>query len=301
MTAIATATAVETEVLSEFGPHPNIVEPDIIQPDFEMKALLNGFPKSGLHLLVLTMRPLLKPAPVDHPIFDQAWSGNFKYHSWSLEASQTERVTFKTGRMPPGTYLKSHMGFDQNIERFLYFFGCAQIFIYRDPRDVAVSQTYHIMEMPEEKALHPGRELYKELGNFDEALKAVIQGLDIYPGVMDRWEQYAPWLDVPWVFKVRYEDLLTDTETWAKSMLEYAVNRTARIWGSEADFQSEVTDVIVQRMAHTAHQTHMSPTFREGKIGKWKTHFTDEHKDLFKVSDKNNWLVRLDYAEDENW
>ena len=43
-----------------------------------------------------------------------------------------------------------------------------------------------------------------------------------------------------------------------------------------------------------------SPTFRSGKTGEWKKHFTGEHKKLFKDV-AGDLLVKLGYEKDNNW
>jgi sulfotransferase 6B1 len=43
-----------------------------------------------------------------------------------------------------------------------------------------------------------------------------------------------------------------------------------------------------------------SPTFRSGKTGEWKKHFTEEHKSLFKEV-AGDLLVKLGYERDGNW
>jgi len=43
-----------------------------------------------------------------------------------------------------------------------------------------------------------------------------------------------------------------------------------------------------------------SPTFRSGKTGEWKKHFTDEHKKIFKDV-AGDLLVKLGYEENNGW
>jgi sulfotransferase 6B1 len=43
-----------------------------------------------------------------------------------------------------------------------------------------------------------------------------------------------------------------------------------------------------------------SPTFRSGKTGEWKKHFTDEHKKIFKEV-AGDLLIKLGYEKDNNW
>lgn len=41
-------------------------------------------------------------------------------------------------------------------------------------------------------------------------------------------------------------------------------------------------------------------TFRKGQIGSWKTHFTDEHKRIFKAI-SGDLLTETGYESDANW
>ena len=43
-----------------------------------------------------------------------------------------------------------------------------------------------------------------------------------------------------------------------------------------------------------------SPTFRRGKAGAWREHFSPETKALFKEV-SGDLLIRLGYEEDHNW
>jgi hypothetical protein len=43
-----------------------------------------------------------------------------------------------------------------------------------------------------------------------------------------------------------------------------------------------------------------SRTFRSGKTGGWREHFTDEHKQLFKDV-AGDLLIKLGYEKNNNW
>ncbi|MDL1944847.1 sulfotransferase domain-containing protein, partial [Chloroflexi bacterium CFX2] len=47
-------------------------------------------------------------------------------------------------------------------------------------------------------------------------------------------------------------------------------------------------------------QPKKSHTFRSGKAGGWKEHFTEEHKKLFK-NVAGDLLARLGYEKDDDW
>jgi hypothetical protein len=43
-----------------------------------------------------------------------------------------------------------------------------------------------------------------------------------------------------------------------------------------------------------------SPTFRSGKTGEWKKHFTEEHKKIFKDV-AGDLLIKLGYEKNNDW
>ncbi len=277
----------------------------IKQPNYDLKLLINGFPKSGLHLLELMVRPVLErvPKPEDCFLAAPQWSGTFHGNSWTNDRVPIQRVTFKIGRCPSGHYLKAHAGHSKALELFLWLLGISHIFVYRDPRDVAVSQVYHIQKAGATQELcHPEPELFEALGGFDEQLEAVIVGLGKYPGVMERWAEYAGWLDVGWMLSVRFEDLVKYPSEMCEIMLRYIFERTLAIFESKLEIENEEwLNNTVAAMVNLSTRTELSPTFREGGIGDWRIYFTERHMQLFKETDTEGWLVRLGYEETDDW
>lgn len=196
--------------------------------------------------------------------------------------------------------MKGHCGYDMDVDAFLNFLGILHIFVYRDLRDVAVSLAFHILAADNKKIFHPDPGLYRKLGEFEKILAAVIEGIDIYPGVVERWKLYEPWLEVDWVLKLSFEEMINETRESATKILQYMILRLATIFASEAVVDTEIAKRTVDLMERSALRTHHSPTFRQGKVGSWREHFTQEHVDLFKETDPG-WLVRLGYEEDDNW
>ncbi|HUX31044.1 MAG TPA: hypothetical protein VMV78_10530 [Thiobacillus sp.] len=194
------------------------------------------------------------------------------------------------------------MGHQDPIEAFLYYLGAAMIFCVRDFRDVAVSQAFHVTDYNDGLS-HPDKDLYRDLGGFDEVLKACIVGLDKYPGVMERWGYYAPWAEADWVYLFRFERARREPEVVAAEILEYGILRSAGIFGFEMRGEGRGPSFhdVVHTMAEASAQREQSLTFRKGQIGDWREHFTDEHKKLFKETDKDGWLVRLGYETSEDW
>jgi len=267
--------------------------------EYQPKWYLNGFPKAGLHLLDQMVMSISKPVP---PAFTHGghWAGTYKFNSWTNQPKDIEYVLRGVSRLQPGTFVKGHAGWSLDFQDFAFYLGVAMVFIYRDLRDVAVSQAHHILSTDDVNFRHPAKATYRALGGFDEVLKAVIEGLGPFPGITERWELFAPWLEVGWVHKVKFEELLEEREKHAVEMLNYALHRTVDVYDMGLKADTDLFGTVAQRMVDASKNPHMSPTFRKGKTGGWKDAFTDEHKELFKMLD-NGWLVRLGYEEDDSW
>lgn len=268
---------------------------DLREEDFRPKWYLNGFPKSGLHWLALMMMPVARPQFEDHALWNQPWAGTFRDNSWTNDGVPTERVCYKIGRLQDGRFLKGHCGYRTEIEEFLWYAGIATVFLYRDPRDVAVSQAFHVLSEDDHKMAHPNKELYKAMDSFEEVLRAVIVGVEGFPGVMARWANYATWLDVEWALKLRFEEMKADPHATAMTILRYGLHRASGIFGLEPTIIEENLEQVASWMVASGNQTDRSPTFRKGAVGDWREHFTPELRALFEQTDRDNWIERLGY------
>jgi hypothetical protein len=302
--------------------------------EVDYRVMINGFPKAGTHLIEQYIRPIAQPMRAEKP-----WAGTFAGNSWTEVWIEDFRMFRQLGWLNDGAYAKGHVGHRKDIEMFLWGVGATVIFIYRDPRDVAISQTHHILG----KGQHPEREPYQEAaeeGGFREALKMVIRGFrgeernlatgkrNFYSGVISRWRHYAPWLVVPWVMQVRYEDAIHSREEVAAAIVNLCVTRAALHRGYVATIGDEIRDHHVKRMVEHTYETEASPTFRKGTDKQWQEHFDDEIKALWKKHDPprklppnvvkvakrynqsdilkgaskpQSWVVRLGYEETEEW
>src|SRR3972149_1152001 len=167
-----------------------------------MKILINSFPKSGTHLAISMVSRLAarrEPTP---------WVECFEEGGWSARWGNLIETVHVILSQPEGTWMVSHMGYRPEIAEALRKAGTAVLFVYRDLRDVAVSQTHHIESADEVNSRHPNKALYMSLGSFQERLQAVIDGLDHYPGIFERWALFAPWLEQDWILPLRYEEMI---------------------------------------------------------------------------------------------
>jgi hypothetical protein len=165
-------------------------------------------------------------------------------------------------------------------------------FMYRDPRYLLVSQVFFATDMHEEHGMH---EYYKSLPAFDERLKVAITGLDqdglSMVSVKQRYASVFEWLQQPHVMCIRFEDLINNREATLDAMLDEVESTGYQI----PTPREKALRVLVQAI-----QPRKSHTFRAGKTGGWREHFTEEHKMLFKDV-AGDLLVRLGYEKSDDW
>jgi hypothetical protein len=133
----------------------------------------------------------------------------------------------------------------------------------------------------------------------ESRLMACLCGVEEFSGLFDRWELYAPWLGVPWVFAVSYEDMMQRRPETARRFLRYVWDRTT--WGLEQPEQPrELEDKMVDLICRNMDRTEFSGTFRKGGSGGWREEFTPRVKEEFKRR-AGDWLIRLGYETDNDW
>lgn len=203
-----------------------------------------------------------------------------------------DRVAVDLQRVPRGVIGWGYVEASPENVAVLCQPGRVNYFIYRDPRDMLVSQVFFATDMHEEHGMHV---FYKSLPDFDERLKVAITGIDRdglkMVSVKQRYEGVFQWLEQPGVMCLRFEDLINDRDATLNAMLD-EVEKT----GYEIPTPREkALEILVEAI-----QPKKSHTFRSGKTGGWREYFGDEHKVLFKDV-AGDLLVRLGYEENNIW
>ena len=114
--------------------------------------------------------------------------------------------------MVPGEVIRGHLFFDPRYAEQLRARNVVHFMIYRDPRDVVVSEAHYLRDMNRWHRLHP---YFREAASIDDAITLSITGLvPAVPGVDDpniaeRFARYREWLDRDDCCCVRYEDLMS--------------------------------------------------------------------------------------------
>src|SRR5574341_893914 len=181
----------------------------------------NSKPKSGSHLLLQILNGFTHIMPYRYveaePIRTITREGRRK---------KNEEILDELRRVPHGVISWGYVEASPENVAFLCQPGRVNYFIYRDPRDLLVSQVFFATDMHEEHGMHA---YYKSLPDFGERLKVAITGIDrdgLYMvNVKQRYEGVFQWLEQKHVLCVRFEDLIEDREVTLNAMLD-EVERT---------------------------------------------------------------------------
>lgn len=247
----------------------------------------NSKPKSGSHLLLQILNGVTQIMPYRYvqvnPVRTITKEGRRK---------KKEEILQELKAIPGGVIGWGYVEASPGNVAFLCQPGRVNYFVYRDPRDMLVSQVFFATDMQEEHGMH---EYYKSLPDFGERLKVAITGIDRdglrMVSVKQRYEGVFEWLEQEHVLCIRFEDLIDRRDTTLNAMLDEVERTGYRIPTPRETALKTLINAIRPRKSHT---------FRSGKTGGWRDHFAAEHKQLFKDV-AGDLLVRLGYEKSNDW
>jgi sulfotransferase 6B1 len=247
----------------------------------------NSKPKSGSHLLLQVLGGMCQVAPYRYveaePVRTITKSGKRK---------TKDEVLTELKRIPRSVIGWGYVEASPQNVAFLCQPNRVNYFMYRDPRDLLVSQVFFAADMQEEHGMHA---FYKSLPDFDERLNVAITGIDRdglhMVSVKQRYEGVFQWLEQKHVMCLRFEDVVNNRAVTLNAMLDEVEKTGYKIPTPREKALSILVKAIQPRKSHT---------FRSGKTGGWKEHFTDEHKKLFKDV-AGDLVVRLGYENGNDW
>lgn len=225
-------------------------------------VLVNSIPKSGTHLLLRVARSL--PGVV--------YYGSFlaSAPSLSLVPRDQQAINFHISRIAPGEVLGAHLYHsDESADRLKAINAC-HLFIYRDPRDIVLSEAEYLASMNPWHRMH---RFFKSVTAPQERIRMVIEGVPeaqgVYPDLRARLLPYLGWLDEPDVLCLRYEELVGSDR---KVMLEKICREFAvRAKLANVNF-ADLVKSIERNLDHGR-----SHTFRSGGTEKWRSQMTSEN------------------------
>jgi hypothetical protein len=246
-----------------------------------------SFPKSGTHLLDQILLGFSKVAPFSKRLH----SFYAEYEGESGRKRPPEQAVAWLDSLKPGDIASAHLFARPEAVKKVCSPDFVSYFIFRDPRDVVVSHVFYVTDM---EARHVHHDYYASLPDFDTRLNASIMGRPDagveFPDIAARFAPYLGWLDRPEVLSIHFEDLINDRTAALTRIMDHLLARAPL-----PAARQEILDALEGSI-----NPGRSPTFRSGKTGEWKKHFTPEHKRIFKDV-AGELLIRLGYENDNDW
>ena len=250
-------------------------------------VLGNAMPKSGSHLIIQVLQGLTRIGPFVNPGFPPV------NRSEDNRQYTVEGILDNINRMRSGDIGYGYLDARQDYISALTREGMASIFVYRDPRDMIISHVYYATE------IFPGHGMHAYyttvLSTMEERINTAINGvaedgLELI-GVRERYETHLGWLDQPEILCLRFEQLRGNPGQAFDSILDYLEGK---------GFQPKVDRVAARAALEQSVQPKKSGTFRSGKVGDWRQHFTQNNVEVLKQS-TGDLLQKLGYEADDTW
>jgi hypothetical protein len=257
-------------------------------PENDWPALLGiSFPKSGTHLLDQILLGFSKVAPFPRRLH----SFYAEYEGESGRKRAPEQALAWLDSLGPRDAASAHLFARPEVAARACSPKFVPYFIFRDPRDVAVSHAFYVTDM---EPGHVHHAYYQSLPDFEARLKVSILGrpdADVeFPDIAGRFAPYLGWLDRGSVMKIHFEDLVHDRAGTLNRIIDHFLVRVPLQAPRERILEALESSINPGR----------SPTFRSGRTGEWQKYFTPEHKQIFKDA-AGDLLIRLGYEKDNNW
>jgi hypothetical protein len=250
-------------------------------------VIINSFPKSGTHLLLQIAQAF--PGVHDWGNFAASLGSSFFYHKVNEST-----LCGKLRRLAPGELCGGHIFYSEQMRKTTEQTNAVHLFIYRDPRDVAVSEAYYLTNM---NKWHRLSKYFRNLPDMQSRIMFAIAGgreADFsyyYPDIKKRFADYQNWLSDGNTLAVRYEDLISERRPEVvREIVKFYLKK------SNADVDQD----YCVRSALDNINPNKSHTYRKGKKGGWRNEFTDEHKKAFKEI-AGDLLIGLKYEKDSDW
>jgi len=246
----------------------------------------NSLPKAGSHLLIQILWGMAKLGPF---VINGMSSVNRDEFNRNVSV---ERILDNIKQLKPGDISYGKLNCKEPFIEPLTRPGMATIYMFRDPRDVAVSVIRYATEMHLEHGLN--KHFTEVLKRDEERLRFVITGSDIpslpYKSIYTRYKNHIGWLDQP-VLCIKFEDMIEDRRNTLGRVLDFV---------AEKGYTPSVSRQDAVAVLEKAIQPKRSGTFRKGKTGEWRTVFSPAIKQLFKDT-TGDLLLQLGYEQDADW
>lgn len=249
-------------------------------------VLANSIPKSGTHLLTQILEPL--PGLRNYDSFI-ASIPPVRYRRRTRQS-----IHRRIGWIADGELASAHLLYDRSHHRHLQQTGVVVFFIYRDPRDIVISEAHYLAHM---NRWHRAHRYFAALPDHAERIMTSIRGIPAdevdfeFPDIARRLEPYLGWLEARDVLALRFEDLVGEGR-------EDCVGAIVRFFEDQAGVRVDEAALREKILANV--DPRRSRTFRSGRSGGWQDVLNDDHREAFKAV-AGDLLTRLGYEKNGAW
>ncbi len=243
---------------------------DFIADNQPRRFLVNSVPKSG----TTWTRRMITSLP-----------GYQEFPMAGLTGSRPDELA----AVQPGEVFHGHLVASDQLWRMLEEGEFATVYVYRDLRDVVVSDYHHRVY------LNPDRTPPTFEGRTKEEL-LMADCLMEWCGSAKRYAEVSTWIartDIP---TIRYEDLLSD----CAATLGSALRHLGFVIATELVDQIAEANRFQALAGREAGDEERASPLRKGVAGDWKNHFTEGNTQAFKER-FGQLLIDYGYEEDLDW
>jgi hypothetical protein len=226
------------------------------------RVLINSIPKAGTHLVtqMLTESTGLRNSyiHIDHRSINTAGNARQRDLDFSLEL-----LVKHLRAAPMGTFLSSHLYYDDRLVATALEEGIPIVFVVRDPRAILVSRFNYVLNLKR----HERFSYFNSLSSDIERYKALIYGNEGTPYIRpfkDGLNCFLPWLNDERVLTVRYESLVGSKRGGSAEEQKESISKLKMFLNVDFDFE-----ILKTGLAST-------PTLRSGKAYGWRDEMPDE-------------------------
>lgn len=230
--------------------------------------IINSIPKSGTHLA------------------DQFFKNIDEVKDFSFFIAQAptrphrlrseNKIIELISRIKPGEIVRGHFHYSEKIEELLKQKEILMIFVYRDPRDVIISEANYLYDMNKFHSLH---KYFRHKHVLKDRIKLSIKGLNSikfgYKNVGERLKPYIGWKinKSDHIFSMNYESM--------RNSLDLCIEQLYLFLKKNNFFEKEISLQSFSTKVNQSIDPKKSHTFRKGKDGGWENHFDLEIINLY--------------------
>ncbi len=266
--------------------------------------LVNSVPKAGTHLLkkIVEMLPGIAPTGLEvlNYLADEYDGGSGSAEKTCLVGVDWPRPVPLSGLrqtlmdIPPGHFAIAHSRYSEEFGALVEELGMRTLLILRDPRDVVVSHASFVARKRE----HFLYDIYAHLGE-EERIERSITGIAPDSGggpmllnIAERFRSVLPWMPRKYNYTTYFEMLVGEKGGGIREVQIEEIRNLLKHLGIPAP--EEKIEAIAEGVFGGTY------TYRKGRIGAWRSRFTEKHIRLFKEI-AGQLLIDLGYERDLDW